>query len=91
MLAHLQVVPSEKIHPQLFKGANRRFKNIPWSKLERRRHDKELTPEEFAKRVARAIKKDKIRQKKIAAAGIDYEYTPLQATAPQKPKKMTFE
>jgi hypothetical protein len=112
----------EKIHPELFKGANRRcalcfavstqttlflnsnfkaqsfisccapvrFKNVPWSKLERRRHDKELTPAELARRVSRAIKKDKERQKKILEAGIEYEYPPLGSLKPVKAKKKVF-
>ncbi len=84
-------MPVEKIHADLFKGSKRRFKNIPWSRLERRRHDKELTPGELARRVARAIKKDKVRQRKIAEAGIDYEYAGLGSLVPAKSTKMIFE
>ncbi|GAX83647.1 hypothetical protein CEUSTIGMA_g11071.t1 [Chlamydomonas eustigma] len=86
----VKLMPVDKIHPELFKGANRRFKNVPWSKLERRRHDKELTPAELARRVSRAIKKDKERQKKILEAGIEYEYPSLGSLKPVKSKKMVF-
>lgn len=37
---HAQVVPTEQIHPELFKMPKGRFKNVPWAKLERKRHDK---------------------------------------------------
>lgn len=47
----VKVMDPSKVHPELFKGATRRFKNVPWSKLERKRHDKELSPEELARRV----------------------------------------
>jgi hypothetical protein len=50
----------------------------------------ERTPEEAAKRVASLLKRDKARQKRIAAAGIDYEYEPLAAQQPQKAKKTKF-
>ena len=36
----------------------------------------------------RALKRDKERQKRILASGIEYEYQPLQAALPQKPKRI---
>ena len=42
-------------------------------------------------RVARAIKKDKQRQRRIAEAGIEYEYPPLMSLVPAKPKKTLFD
>ena len=50
----------------------------------------ERTPEEAARRVASLLKRDKARQKRIAAAGIDYEYEPLAAQQPQKAKMTKF-
>lgn len=52
--------------------------------------NKDRTPEEAAKRAAALIKRDRARQKRIAAAGIDYEYEPLAAQQPQKSKKIKF-
>ncbi len=82
------VVPPAKVHPQLFAGANKKFRDVPWRKLERRRHDKERTPDEHAKRVARLIKRDKQRQDKIRAAGLDYQYDGLEGRLPLQPKKI---
>mmetsp|Transcript_26874 Transcript_26874/g.58647 ORF Transcript_26874/g.58647 Transcript_26874/m.58647 type:complete len:200 (+) Transcript_26874:32-631(+) len=85
-----KVLSADKIHPLLFQGANRKFRSIPWAKIERKRHDKERTAEEHARRVARAIKRDSQRQNKIKEAGIDYEYPALSTLIPAKPKKITF-
>lgn len=85
-----RVLKADEVHPQLFKGANRKFKKVPWRKIEAERVNKERTPEEAAKRVASLIKKDKARQKRIAAAGIAYEYEPLAAQQAVKPKKTKF-
>lgn len=79
------------MHPQLFKGANRKFKKVPWKKIEAERVNKERTPEQAARRVAALIRKDRARRAKIAAAGIDYEYEPLEAQQPAKPKKVKFD
>ena len=51
----------------------------------------ELTPGELALRVARAIRKDKVRQRKIAEAGIEYEYPELGSLVPTTSKKTLFE
>ncbi len=40
---------------QLFKGANQKFRNVPWRKLERQRHDRERTPQEHARQVAKLV------------------------------------
>ena len=39
-------------------------------------------------RIQRAVRRDKGRAKRIADAGIDYAYEPLQAKLPQQPKRM---
>lgn len=52
--------------------------------------NKERTPQEAARRVASLIRKDKQRAARIAAAGIDYDYQPLEAQKPVKAKKTKF-
>ena len=85
-----RVLRQSKVHPQLFKGANRKFKKVPWKKIEAERVNKDRTPEEQAKRVASLLRRDKQRKEKIAAAGIDYDYEPLTAQQAPKPKKIKF-
>uniref|UniRef100_A0A383WD88 RRM domain-containing protein n=1 Tax=Tetradesmus obliquus TaxID=3088 RepID=A0A383WD88_TETOB len=85
-----RVLKQSEVHPQLFKGANRKFKKVPWKKIEAERVNKDRTPEEAAARMAALIRKDKARAKRIAAAGIEYEYEPLEAQRPRKAQKTTF-
>lgn len=86
-----KVVKPESIHPELFKGANKKFHNIPWRKLERERHNKEITAKEYARRAARAVKRDLKRQHRIEKSGIEYCYAGLATLVPAKPKKTKFE
>lgn len=78
----VNVVKSADIHPLLFKGANKKFHAIPRQKLSREQHNRERTAGEDMLRVKKAIAKDKKRQQRIKAAGIDYEYVPLQSLMP---------
>ena len=68
------VVPPEKVHPQTFAGANRRFKKMPWQKLAREKHNRARTPEEGARLLKSLAKKEQKRKDRIKAEGIDYEY-----------------
>lgn len=74
----------------LFKGANRQFKKVPWRKVSAERVNKERTPAEAAARVAALLRRDRVRRRRISAAGIDYEYEPLSARRPPKSTKLMF-
>jgi nucleolar protein 15 len=67
-------LPRGEVHPELFKGAERPFRAIPWAKIEAARHNAPRTAEAHAKRVGRAAARDVARRKKLAALGIDYDY-----------------
>lgn len=64
---------------------------MPWIKLERERVNRDRTPAEQARRQATLLKRDKKRQDKIKAAGIEYEYEGYAAKLPKQPKKTKFE
>ncbi|KAL0097672.1 hypothetical protein J3Q64DRAFT_1714715 [Phycomyces blakesleeanus] len=66
------VVPKEKIHENLFVGANKKFKKVPWLKVFAKKHNKPKTPEELAKQVAGLTRQQNKRQKRLEALGIDY-------------------
>lgn len=70
----VKVLQKADVHPEIFKGANRTFKRIPWREIEVKRHNKERTEKEEEKRKKRAQKSALKRAKKITAAGIDYSY-----------------
>lgn len=86
-----RVLPAEEVHPDLFKGANRVFKQTPWAKIERERQNRDRTPAEAEKRQRQAVERDLRRQRRIAQAGIEYEYTGLEGAVPKKAKKTKFD
>ena len=67
------------------------FKKKPWGSLERERHEKDRSESEEAKRLARAVRRDRKRQEAITEAGIEYAYTPLAAGLPAKPVRTVFD
>lgn len=69
-----QVIPQEKIHPDLWVGANKKWRRVPAARVERSSYGKERTEEEQAKVRAKLFKKDQARQQKIKDLGIDYVY-----------------
>ncbi|EFN54541.1 hypothetical protein CHLNCDRAFT_12701, partial [Chlorella variabilis] len=86
-----RVLGKEEVHPDLFKGANRVFKKVPWGNIERERHNRARTPAGEERRVRQAVERDQRRQQRIAKAGIEYEYEGLAAVVPKKAKKTKFE
>ncbi|KAH7341717.1 hypothetical protein B0J17DRAFT_647655 [Rhizoctonia solani] len=68
-----KVIPKEQVHPELWVGANRKWRMIPRDRIFRVQHNKSRT-EEQRKRVERKlVKRQEDRQAKIRAAGIDYD------------------
>ncbi|OWZ71506.1 hypothetical protein AYX14_03092 [Cryptococcus neoformans] len=77
LMGHLlkcHVIPSDKVHPQLWVGANKKFRKVPRARMEKMKHEKERTEEEKAKADKKLLKKERQRKKKLEAAGIDYEF-----------------
>ncbi|GHJ83911.1 hypothetical protein NliqN6_0313 [Naganishia liquefaciens] len=68
------VIPQEKIHPDLWVGANKKWRRVPSARVERSSYGKERTEAEQAKVRAKLFKKDQARQQKIKDLGIDYVY-----------------
>ncbi len=74
-----KVLLKSEIHEDLWKGANRRFRTIPWRKIEMKRHNAQRTPEQAQARLQRALARDRKRMQRLATSGIEYEYEPLEA------------
>ena len=68
------VMKKDQVHAELFKGANRTFKKIPWREIETRRHNRERTEAEEKKRKGRFAKRNESRKKKMLEAGIEYDF-----------------
>lgn len=85
------VVASSEVHKDLFKGANRVFKKVPWAKVEAERHNAERSTVQEGRRTARALARDRQRQARIAEAGIEYDYPGLASAVPKQSKKTRFD
>ncbi|EXB32334.1 MKI67 FHA domain-interacting nucleolar phosphoprotein-like protein [Morus notabilis] len=90
-LLQVHLVPPERIHPNLWKGFNFRYKPLDRVQIERKRLNKERTLEERQKLIDKIIKRDLARQKRIEAAGIDYECPEIVGSIQPAPKKIRFE
>lgn len=77
----VKVVPPSRVHPALFKGANRTFTKVPWRKIEADRHNADRDEVKEAARASRAAARDRKRAAKIKKAGLEYEYDVLDAAA----------
>lgn len=66
-------IPTEQIHPELWKGANRRFKQTPWNRIEKKRVDKAKTREEWTERIGREQKKRLAKAEKLKSLGYEME------------------
>ncbi|KAH8822901.1 hypothetical protein DL96DRAFT_1469992 [Flagelloscypha sp. PMI_526] len=71
-LLQCKVIAKDEIHPNLWIGANRKFKPIPTDRLVREAHNKERTPESQEKVERRLAKRRKAQADKLKAAGIVY-------------------
>lgn len=72
-LLQCQLVPVEKLHPETFVGANRRFKVIPWKKIAREAHNVEETAEVAQIRKERQVKHIKSVEERCKELGITWD------------------
>jgi len=89
-ILQVQLVPPEKIHTQLWKGSNRKFKPIKWQRIQMKHHNRERTAKEQDHLMKAILKRDAKRRKKIEAAGIEYDYPDIIDGLPPVPKKIKF-
>lgn len=69
-----KLVPSENVHPDTFKGANKAFRKIPFSAIERRKViQRSKEPTKLAERSRGIRKRFNNTSKKLSSAGIKYE------------------
>lgn len=76
MFGHLlkvKLVPDEQVHEDLFKGANKRFKKIPWNKLEGRKLEQGKDEEEWDARVEKEEKRRDEKAKNLKAIGYEFD------------------
>ena len=74
-----QLVPKSQLHPNLWKGANRRFKAVPQTKIAGNRLKKPKTETQWAEKIAQANKKRVDQAQKLKELGYEFEAPELKA------------
>ena len=74
-----KVVPSEQVHESLWEGANKRFKKVPWNKMEGRKLEMGLTEAGWDKRAAKEQKRREKKAEQMKAIGYTFTAPELKA------------
>ncbi|XVE99081.1 hypothetical protein REPUB_Repub03eG0165900 [Reevesia pubescens] len=90
-LLQVHLIPPEHVHPKLWRGYNYKYKPVDYVQIERKQQNKVRTLEEHKKLVEKITKRDQKRQKRIEAAGIDYECPEIVSSVRPAPKKIKFD
>ncbi|KFA79820.1 hypothetical protein S40288_00668 [Stachybotrys chartarum IBT 40288] len=80
-----KVLPKEQIREDLFKGANHRFKKIPWNKMAGRQLEKPLTESAWDTKIQKEKAKRGKQAAKLKALGYDFEAPELKKAPPPPP------
>lgn len=72
-LLKVKVVPDERVPADLFKGANKRFKKVPWNAMEGRKLKQGATEAVWDKRVEAEEKKRGKKAEKLKAIGYEFD------------------
>jgi nucleolar protein 15 len=64
----------ENVHPELFKGAGRKYSARSWNSLEQIRHNKPKTSGQVERVVERATLKQRKKKVALEALGIDFDF-----------------
>ncbi|EST04532.1 RNA recognition motif domain protein [Kalmanozyma brasiliensis GHG001] len=73
-LLQVKEVAKDKVHPELWVGANRKFQKVPGDRVERVVRSRVKTEEEQKRTNERAIKRQDARREKLHKLGIEYEF-----------------
>ncbi|KAL2863090.1 uncharacterized protein BJX67DRAFT_364761 [Aspergillus lucknowensis] len=72
-------VSSQQLHPELWKGANRRFKRTPWNRIEQKRLNKGKSREKWAKNIEQEQKRRLAKAEKLKELGYEFEMPELKS------------
>ncbi|KAF6757050.1 hypothetical protein DFP72DRAFT_891645 [Ephemerocybe angulata] len=69
-----KLIPKDKVHPQLWVGANRKWRTVPPEQLTRASHNKKRDGDEQYAASRRLIKRQNQRKRKLEELGINYDF-----------------
>ncbi|KAH9847514.1 hypothetical protein C2E23DRAFT_787356 [Lenzites betulinus] len=81
-----KLIPKDQVHPELWVGANRKWRAVPRDRVARLAHNKPRTEDETEKAERRLLKRQEQRKRKLEEAGIKYDF---EAVAYKKKPKLT--
>ncbi|KAF0331067.1 rna recognition domain-containing protein [Colletotrichum asianum] len=87
----VKTVSKESLHENLWKGANKRFKKIPWNKMAANEVAKKRTESTWAQKVSREEKKREERAKKLKAIGYEFDTPDLKKAVAPPPEPMAID
>ncbi|QRV75102.1 RNA recognition motif protein [Ceratobasidium sp. AG-Ba] len=67
-----KVIPKNEVHPKLWVGSNRKWRDVPHDRIHRVKHNRARAEDQQQRIERRLVKKQLARQAKIDAAGIEY-------------------
>jgi nucleolar protein 15 len=82
MYSHIlkcKYVPAEQLHPEVWKGANRRFKRTPWNRIEKKRLEKGKSREQWTKRIDQEQRKRQAKADKLKTLGYEFDLPQLKS------------
>ncbi|KAI1974671.1 nucleolar protein [Ophidiomyces ophidiicola] len=69
--------PQDSVHPEIWKGANRRFKKVPWNQIEKQQLDAGKTREQWSKKIGKEESKRAAKAEKMKALGYEIDLPKL--------------
>jgi nucleolar protein 15 len=72
-------VPNEQLHPDIWKGANRRFKKTPWNKIEKKRLESGKPREKWTKSIEQEQRRRVAKLEKLKQLGYEFEIPELKS------------
>jgi nucleolar protein 15 len=76
----VKLVPAAQVHADLFKGANKRFKKVPWNKIQGRKLDQAAPEEAWDKRIEREEQRREEKADKLKAIGYEFKASKVKTT-----------
>ncbi|KNC97019.1 hypothetical protein, variant [Spizellomyces punctatus DAOM BR117] len=73
-LLRCKFVPEDGVHPETWKGADKKFKVIPRAKLQREKHNKSPSKKTHDRQVKSLLEKESNKRARLQALGIDYDF-----------------
>ncbi|KAH9998816.1 hypothetical protein BJV74DRAFT_794648 [Russula compacta] len=73
-ILNCKVIPKDKVHPELWVGANRKWRVVPTYRLVQAQHNKPRTEMQQRAAERRLMSRQEARKRKLAEAGIVYNF-----------------